>query len=54
MAQQQAKIIIKKYRNLKRKAPLKNNYVTKIRKKDNSNADAVFIKQVPVHVSAGT
>ena len=54
MAQQQAKIIIKRYRNLKRKAPLKNNYVTNIRKKDNSNADVVFIKQVPVHVGAGT
>ena len=40
---------IKKYRNLKRKTPIKNNYVTKMRKKDNSDDDIALIKQVPVH-----
>ena len=49
VAHQQAKRIIEKYRYLKRNVPLKNIYVTKIRKKDKSDDDVVFIKQVPVH-----
>ena len=53
VAHQQAKRIIEKYkikylkRYLKRNVPLKNIYVTKMRKKDNSDDDVVFIKQVP-------
>ena len=49
VAHQQAKKIIEKYRYLKRNVPLKNIYVTKMRKKDKSADDVVFIKQVPVH-----
>ena len=48
VAQQQAKRIIKKYKNLKRKATKKIDQPIKKRKNEKAD-DVVFVKQVPMH-----
>ena len=48
VSQQQAKRIIKKYKNLKRKATKKIDQPIKKRKNEKAD-DVVFVKQVPMH-----
>ena len=48
IVQVQAKCIIKKNKNLKKKAPIPKKYLKKIRKNDMED-DVIFIKQVFVH-----
>ena len=49
VAQQEAKRIIKKYRNSKRKAAIQNIIPKKIKIPNNNDDDVAFVKQVPVH-----